>query len=233
MTQHDKLTAAENPAGAGVQALIDRLKSEGISAGQAEADALLANAEAKAHDIVARAEAEANAILTKARTEAEKEQAATRDSLQIAARDLVLNLRNELESRIQDEAGRLVSSTLSDEAFLQKLIIAMAGKAREAAAIGAHDKIEISLPDRIVTFEELKQSPEAVEPGTLTHFAIALAGDVLRKGVTFSSAPGFDGIKIKVQDRDVSIDLTTEAIASLLTQHLQPRLRAIMEGVLR
>ncbi|MEP0455471.1 MAG: hypothetical protein ABJD57_21670, partial [Roseibium sp.] len=111
MTQHDKLTATENPAGAGVQALIDRLKSEGISAGQAEADALLANAEAKAHDIVARAEAEASAILTKARTEAEKEQAATRDSLQIAARDLVLNLRNELETRIEDEAGRLVSST--------------------------------------------------------------------------------------------------------------------------
>ena len=82
-------------------------------------------------------------------------------------------------------------------------------------------------------FEELKQSPEAVEPGTLTHFVIALAGEVLRQGVTFSTAPGFDGIKVKLTDRDVSIDLTEEAIATLLKRHLQPRLRAVMEGVLR
>lgn len=223
----------ETAAGAGVQALIDRLKTEGVAAGQSEADGILDKAKAKAEALVAEAEKKAATLLAEARAEAAKEKAATEDGLKVAARDLVLDMRNELGERIQQEAKRLVATTLADEAFLQKLILAMAANAKENASVEAAEPMEIVLPEKIVTFEELKQSPEAVEPGTLTHFVIALAGDVLRDGVTFSTAPGFDGIKVKLTGRDVSIDLTEEAVATLLKRHLQPRLRAIMEGVLR
>ncbi|WP_420412625.1 hypothetical protein [Roseibium sp.] len=223
----------ETAAGAGVQALIDRLKTEGVAAGQYEADTILEKAKAKAEALIVDAEKKANALLTTARAEAAQEKAATEDGLKVAARDLVLNMRNELGERIQQEAKRLVATTLADEAFLQKLILAMAANAKESASVEDTEPMEIVLPEKVVTFEELKQSPEAVKPGTLTHFVIALAGDVLRDGVTFSSAPGFDGIKIKLTGRDVSIDLTEEAVATLLKRHLQPRLRAIMEGVLR
>lgn len=223
----------ETTAGAGVQALIDRLKSEGVAAGQSEADDLVAKAKAKADALVAEAEARAAALLSEARSEAAREKAATADGMKVAARDLVLSLRNELGERIQQEATRLVATTLADETFLQKLILAMAANARENAAVGDGEPMEIVLPEKVVSFDELKQSPEAVEPGTLTHFVIALAGNVLREGVTFTTAPGFDGIKIKLADRDVAIDLTEEAIATLLKRHLQPRLRAVMEGVLR
>ncbi|MEP2703885.1 MAG: hypothetical protein ABJQ71_00185 [Roseibium sp.] len=223
----------ENAAGAGVQALIDRLKSEGVAAGQSEADDILAKAKAKADELVADARKRSAALLTEARAEAAREKSATEDGLKVAARDLVLSMRNELGDRIQQEAGRLVATTLADEAFLQKLILAMAANAKDNASVDEAEPMEVVLPEKIVTFEELKQSPEAVEPGTLTHFVIALAGDVLREGVTFNSAPGFDGIKVKLTDRNVTIDLTEEAIATLLKKHLQPRLRAVMEGVLR
>jgi len=223
----------ETAAGAGVQALIDRLKSEGVAAGQSEADEILTKAKARAEELVADAERKAATLLAAARAEAAQEKAATEDGLKVAARDLVLTLRNELGDRIQQEATRLVAAALADEAFLQRLILAMAGNAKENASISDKEPMEIVLPEKVVTFEELKQSPEAVEPGTLTHFVLALAGDVLRDGVTFSTAPGFDGIKIKLTGRDVSIDLTEEAIAVLLKRHLQPRLRAVMEGVLR
>ncbi|GGB33515.1 hypothetical protein GCM10011316_01970 [Roseibium aquae] len=219
--------------GAGVQALIDRLKSEGVSAGQEEANRILADARAQADKIVADAEARARAIVDTAKAEAAREEAATRDGLKIAARDMVLSLRNELDRRIQDEAKRLIGVALADETFVQKLIITVAGKAKEAADVTAADKMEIVLPERAVTFEELKQSPEAVQPGTLTHFVLALAGDVLRKGVTFSSAPGQNGISIKLTDKNISIDMNEDTVAELLKAHLQPRLRAVMEGVLR
>lgn len=223
----------ENAAGTGVQALIDRLKSEGVAAGQSEADDILTKAKAKADELVADARKKSEALLTEARAEAAREKSATEDGLKVAARDLVLSMRNELGDRIQQEAGRLVATTLADEAFLQKLILAMAANAKDNASIDDTEPMDVVLPEKIVTFEELKQSPEAVEPGTLTHFVIALAGDVLRDGVTFNSAPGFDGIKVKLTDRNVTIDLTEEAIATLLKKHLQPRLRAVMEGVLR
>ena len=217
----------ENAAGAGVQALIDRLKAEGVAAGQAEGDALLAKAGQKAEEIVEDAQRKAEALLATARAEAARERAATEDGLKVAARDLVLNLRNELGERIQQEAGRLVATSLADQEFLKRLILAKAANARANASISDSE------PKKVVTFEELKQSPEAVQPGTLTHFVIALAGQALRDGVTFSTAPGFDGIKVRLTDRNVAIDLTEEAIAALLRRHLQPRLRAVMEGVLR
>lgn len=223
----------ENAAGAGVQALIDRLKAEGVAAGQAEGDALLAKARQKAEEIVEDAQRKAEALLATARAEAARERAATEDGLKVAARDLVLNLRNELGERIQQEAGRLVATSLADQEFLKRLILAMAANARANASISDSEPMEIVLPEKVVTFEELKQSPEAVQPGTLTHFVIALAGQALRDGVTFSTAPGFDGIKVRLTDRNVAIDLTEEAIAALLRRHLQPRLRAVMEGVLR
>lgn len=233
MSKENGSADLENAAGAGVQALIDRLKSEGVSAGQSEGDAILSKAKAKADDIVSEAQKRADALLADARAEAAKEKAATEDGLKVAARDLVLSLRNELGDRIQQEAGRLVGTTLGDEQFLEKLILAMAGNAKDNASVVDTEPMEIVLPEKVVTFEELKQSPEAVEPGTLTHFVIALAGEALRDGVTFSTAPGFDGIKVKLTERNVSIDLTEEAIATLLKRHLQPRLRAVMEGVLR
>lgn len=233
MSKHDGTTDLENAAGAGVQALIDRLKQEGVTAGESERDEILARAKAQAGEIVAEARRKADDLVNSARSEAAREKAATEDGLKVAARDLVLSLRNELGERIQQEAARLVGTTLGDEAFLQKLILAMAATARDNASVNDSEPMVIVLPEKIVTFEELKQSPEAVEPGTLTHFVIALAGDALREGVTFSTAPGFDGIKVKLTERDVSIDLTEEAIATLLKRHLQPRLRAVMEGVLR
>ncbi|MBG6164662.1 V/A-type H+-transporting ATPase subunit E [Labrenzia sp. EL_195] len=233
MSKNSGSTDLENAAGAGVQALIDRLKSEGVSAGQSEGDEILAKAKTRAEAIVSEAQKKADALLAEARAEAAREKAATEDGLKVAARDLVLSLRNELGDRIQQEAGRLVGTTLGDEQFLQKLILAMAGNAKENASVSNTEPMEIVLPEKVVTFEELKQSPEAVEPGTLTHFVIALAGEALRGGVTFSTAPGFAGIKVKLTDRDVSIDLTEESVATLLKRHLQPRLRAVMEGVLR
>ena len=233
MSKHDAADDLENAAGAGVQALIERLKSEGVAAGQSEGDAILAKASEKAETIVEEARQKADSLLADARAEAAREKAATEDGLKVAARDLVLSLRNELGDRIQQEAGRLVATTLADQEFLKNLILAMATNAKDNASVSDAEPMEIVLPEKVVTFEELKQSPEAVEPGTLTHFVIALAGEVLRQGVTFSTAPGFDGIKVKLTDRDVSIDLTEEAIATLLKRHLQPRLRAVMEGVLR
>jgi len=34
-------------------------------------------------------------------------------------------------------------------------------------------------------------------------------------------------------DKDISLDLTDEAIAALLLEHLQPRFRAILEGIVK
>ena len=57
---------------------------------------------------------------------------------------------------------------------------------------------------------------------------------MLRAGVTFSAADDMTaGLRVRVQDKDVTFDLTEAAVAGLLLQHLQPRFRAILEGIVK
>jgi V/A-type H+-transporting ATPase subunit E len=61
-----------------------------------------------------------------------------------------------------------------------------------------------------------------------------MAGEMLREGVNFSRAEdGSEGIRLALLDRGVSIDLTDKAVADLLLVHLQPRFRALLEGVVK
>ena len=41
------------------------------------------------------------------------------------------------------------------------------------------------------------------------------------------------GIKVRIVGEDIEMDLTEEAISELLMKHLQPRFRALLEGLLQ
>jgi len=218
---------------AGVKALIDRLRNEGVSAGRSEADQIVAEAQARANDLVAKAEAKAKHMVDEAQKETEALKSAANDALEVAARDTMLNLRAQIASRLDDEVTRLLSEATADPEMLQQMIIEVAGRARRGANVDAEKKVEVILPETVVGVEELRQKPEELKEGTLTHFVLAAAGNVLRKGVEFSSAPGFGGIKLRLVESNVEIDLTDQAIAGALLEHLQPRFRAVMEGIVK
>ena len=218
---------------AGVKALIDRLRNEGVSAGRSEADQIVAEAQTRANDLVAKAEAKARNMVDEAQKETEALKSAANDALEVAARDTMLNLRAQIASRLDDEVTRLLSEATADPEMLKQMIVEVAGRARRGANVDAEKKVEVILPETVVGVEELRQKPEELKEGTLTHFVLAAAGNVLRKGVEFSSAPGFGGIKLRLVESNVEIDLTDQAIAGALLEHLQPRFRAVMEGIVK
>jgi V/A-type H+-transporting ATPase subunit E len=41
------------------------------------------------------------------------------------------------------------------------------------------------------------------------------------------------GIRVVLTENDLEIDLSDHAIADMLLQHLQPRFRALMQGIIR
>ncbi|MDH3771211.1 MAG: hypothetical protein OET79_09555, partial [Nitrospirota bacterium] len=149
------------------------------------------------------------------------------------ARDTILKLRAQITSRLDDEVTRLLSEATADPELLKQMILEIVGRARKGANVDAEKKVEIILPETVVGLEDLRQKPEELKEGSLTHFVVAAAGDMLRKGVAFTSAPGFGGIKLRLVDSNVEIDLTDQAIAGALLEHLQPRFRAVMEGIVR
>jgi V/A-type H+-transporting ATPase subunit E len=211
---------------AGVEILIGRLRDEGIAQGRSQAQALVTAAQQQAADIVTAARREADAVLVKANAEAGKVKATGEDAIRLAMRDTMLSLEGDLINRFQNMLRRLVKGILTDPAFLQRLILEVAGKAAPAAV-----RAELLLPAEIVSLEDLLRKPEEARPGTLTHFVLSLGGGMLREGLTFGVADDLqEGIRVKLVDENMQIDLTESAVSQLLLRHMLPRFRALLRG---
>jgi V/A-type H+-transporting ATPase subunit E len=221
----EKTAAAEST---GVVDLIGRLRDQGIAQGRGQADALVAAAQKQAADILAAANRDAEAVAAKAKEEAGKLKAAGEDAIRLAMRDTILALEGDLLKDFVNRLRHMVKGVLADPAFLQRLILAVAGRAAPATA---GKPAEILLPAELVSLDDLRRKPEEAKPGTLMHFVLSTGGAALRDGMSFGVAEdGEAGIRVRVVDDDVQIDLTENAITELLLQHMLPRFRALLRG---
>ena len=211
---------------AGVEILIARLRDEGIAQGRSQAQALVTAAQQQATDIVAAAKREADAIAVKANEQAAKLKVAGEDAIRLAMRDTTLSLEADLTNRFQNMLRGLVKGVLQDPAFLQRLILEVAGKAAPST-----ERAELLIPAEVVSLEDLRRKPEEAKPGSLTHFVLSLGGGMLREGLSFGVTEGLrSGIRVKLVDESVQIDLTETAISELLQRHMLPRFRAMLRG---
>ena len=218
----------------GLESLIARLREEGVTAGHAEAQRLVADAQSRAHRILEKAEAESKSMVDAARRESESLRRAGEEALRVAARDAVLDLKDQLERRFAADVGKTVSEALRDPELLQRMILEVVGRARTEGAVDRAKEMELLLPREAVGLDELRRRPEELREGTLAHFVAAIAGDMLREGVTFlRSEDESGGIRLKLTDRAVSLDLSDQAVAQAILMHLQPRFRALLEGVVQ
>lgn len=218
----------------GVEALIDRLRQEGVQAGLEEAQRIEAEARERARIILAEAETKAATIVENASREANNLRAGGEDALRIAMRDTVLKLKSQLAERMSDQVRRLVAKEISQEAFLERLILEVAARAREDAGVDRGEPVQVLLPRELVGIEELRRNPLELREGSLSHFVLSLSADILAEGVTFGVADGpGPGIRLYLKDRDIQIDLTEAQVTQVLLEHLQPRFRAILEGMVK
>ncbi|MBO1924166.1 hypothetical protein [Thiomicrorhabdus sp. 6S3-12] len=213
----------------GVQDLVDRLREKGIEEGRHQAEEITNNAKKEAHDIITSAKQEAELIISQARHEREQLEKAGRDAMNLAARDAILELKETLSHQFSEQVHGLVSHHLRDEDLLQRVILEIAGKARPTQETAT---FELLLPEDVIGLKELRLHPENVQEGTLSHFVLSVSAEMLREGVTIGSHAG-DGVRIRLVDEDIEIDLSTQAITTLFLEHLLPRFRALLEGSIK
>jgi V/A-type H+-transporting ATPase subunit E len=219
---------------AGIEELIARLRQEGVDEGKAEAERIVAEAEERARRLLDDAETRAEAIVHNATKEAERQRAAGEEALVIAMRDAVLELKQGLAERFAEQVRGLVSEVTRDEEMLKRMVLAVAARAREESGMDDDAALEIALPRSVVGLDDLRRNPEELREGSLTHFAAAAAAEMLRQGVTFVRADDrSDGIRVRLVDSDMVVDLTDDAVAEVILRHLQPRFRALLENVVR
>ncbi len=216
----------------GVEELIDRLREEGVKAGRKEAERIVADAEARARWLVSQAQDEADNLIAKARRESQALKTSADDALQVAARDMLLSLRERLSHRFAGEVRRLVADKLSDQEFLARLILEIAGKQSEVLADS--EPVELLLPRQALELDELRRNPAELQAGEMTDLVLGITDSMLREGVSLRiSDSDTEGIVARMVADEIQVEVTTDAVTSLLLEHLQPRFRALLEGIVR
>jgi V/A-type H+-transporting ATPase subunit E len=221
-------------ASSGVEALIERLKEEGIAAGRKKAESIVIDAEKRAEWIIKEAQLEAQSLVNEARAEAEAMKAAGEDALKLAARDVFLQLRDTLLGSFSQEVTRVVGKQMARKDFLEKLILALAGRVRDKTGIDSNRQVVIQLPEDVIGVEELRRNPEELREGALTRLTASIAADLLREGVKFEVSDDLSGgLLIKLEEDNIVIDFSDKAVAALLLDHIQPRFRALLQGIIK
>jgi V/A-type H+-transporting ATPase subunit E len=232
-----KQASNDTPSGlpsSGVESLITRLRDEGVAKGREEAERIESEAHRRAGEILRKAEAEARRLVTAAQREVDSLRTAGEDALKLAMRDTVLQLRALLTREVNESVRRLITTELKREELLERLILEVARRGREEAGIEPGDAMEIVLPQELVGIEELRRNPLELKEGSLSHFVLAVASEALEEGVTFAVAEDDSaGIRIRLKEKSLEIDLTDERVAAMILAHLQPRFRAILEGTVK
>jgi V/A-type H+/Na+-transporting ATPase subunit E len=219
-------TGTSNLQSSGVQELIDRLRHEGVSSGQSEAERLQAEARVKAMEILDKAKSEAEQILANARAEAKSIEHNGKEALRLASRDVILRVREAFYEEFKSRLNRLVKHKLSDPKLLEKMILELAAQNRPSG----NQQLQILLPSAQISESDLKKEVAHVAPGSLASFVLGLTADVLREGLSFAVTNDLDaGVKIQIVEDDVQIELSDKTITIVLLEYLVPRYRAIMQ----
>ena len=216
----------------GVDTLIAKLRSDGIDAGTQKAEQIIAEAKADAAKLLADAKTDADKALSDARRASDRYETAGKEALNTAMRDAVLTMKSTLMAKFEIDVQRMVSETLADPEMLKQMVLELVGRAR--ADTGANEGAEVILPAQVVGPDAIRENADDIQSGKLTKFVLGLSQKMLQDGITLHASDDLQGgIKAKLDKDDILLDLSDGAIASLLMQHLQPRFRAVLEGVIR
>jgi V/A-type H+-transporting ATPase subunit E len=205
-----------------VQALIDRIRDQGVQSANREAARILAEAEAKASQLLADAQKQVEQLRAKATADIEAEQAAAQEALKLSARDTVTRMKNLVSTAFETFVRRLVTTATQDRELMKNLVLVLAG--HSADEFIKDKQIQILLSDALLTGQP---DPKLRELSKQT--ILSLSSDMLREGVELIPSSNVEGgAKVRLVGEQLEIDLTDKAITKLLAGQLLPRFHALL-----
>ena len=226
----------------GVQSLIDRLHDDGVNQGKSAGKKIVAEAESRAEWILQQAEGEAIRIRDVAEKEARFITESGAGALEMAYRDIFISLKNNLLDQFSSRIQSVVSIALSDEDLLKSMILEISNgvvtdaKGSEKPEGDADNDVDVDvellLPKEIIGLEDLRKNPNQLKDSPLLAFIATQTMLMLENGVTIGAGDHHEsGIVVRMNKGEVELELTDKALSRLLLQHLQPRFRALIEGI--
>jgi len=202
-----------------IQAFIDKIRTEGVQAGQKEAGDLLTQAKQQAEQIIAQADQDKGKILADAKTEADNILTRGKTELALASRDAVGKLRDALGRAVQAVLAGGARATLEDEAFVGEVlheIITQYGQNE----LGKNKTFQINVPDAMRqnlvewALAHLGQDDLGGE-----HMTIDLKGTLSQAGFEYSAS-------------DATVEVTVDSVVEVLSGLVGPTVREILDAAM-
>ncbi len=204
-----------------MQVLIDTLKKQGVESGEEASRGIIEDANQKANEILRKAKAEADGIISAAKAEADKNLRQLQSSMEIAASQLLTDLKRTIEQQLLGlPMKKKIAEALDDTKFLKELMTACVReyvKSSERADLSVLVSKEQQEKLTDFTMEILKTLPGKRDGDQLTL-------DLKSDGVAF-------GFIIGTSDGVVRLDFTDEAFLELFLRYLAPRFRSYFKPV--
>ncbi len=195
--------------------LIDTIQREGVDKARQESESLLKQARAQADELLAAARAQADELLAGARRERERLERAGRESLQQAARDLMLKVRKQLEAVFSALLKEKAAKALGDREIGTAIAALIANWTP-----GQQDEIEVLLPK-----ERFAPMAKALRQALAARIA---AGIEIK-----ASADVVDGFRVAEKQGNAYYDFSAASIAENLAVFLNPVMAGIVTAALK
>lgn len=197
-----------------LQNLLERIQQDGVAKAQAEAERIIAEAKSKAGTITKKAEEDAKAIIQKADTDAKAFGEKGKKSLEQAARDVILIVRDAINKSFENVVRQEVAKTL-DQRTIEELLVKIVEAYCKADSGGLRAEILVKPAQEKVIKE---------------FFAEKFQQEVI-KGIEIKPDNSVvAGFRVSFPGKKVQHDFTDQAITEALSRILRPHIAEILKG---
>ncbi|MBP7056179.1 MAG: hypothetical protein KBB52_04950 [Candidatus Omnitrophica bacterium] len=195
-----------------LKGLIEKIQEEGISAAEAKAHAIETEAKKRASDIIEDARKKSEDMIHSAKKEVERSRESTEATLKQAGRDLILSLRQEINSILGKLVEYHVHKALNPEGISHIVASLLKNQNRPEK-------------DGIVITAK-REDLEKLEKALLEEL-----GHKAREGITLKPSDAIRGGFIISYDSGRSyFDFSDKAIVDYISEFLRPRIASILKG---
>ncbi len=196
-----------------IQKICDDLRRETIEPAEREAAELVESAKKQAMEIIKQAEKEAADVEEAAHQRINKERSVFQSSMAQGIKQSMETLRQEIEGKLLSEG---LGAAVAESSARPDLVAGLIG-----AVISAVEK-EGSGTDLVALI------PKSVSVDEVVGLLNARAKDLLKDGVRVGDFAG--GMMLKLVDKQITIDLSDEAIKELLGRFVRKDYREVLFG---
>ncbi len=196
-----------------INALLDRIQTEGIEKAESEAAVIIKAAQETAHSIISKARQEAAAIAAESREELKRRERSLNSRLAQTGRDVVLNVKGEIIALFDRLLQHECRSCLKGKRLA--VVISQIIGAWQTEHKSLNLEILINEDDRHALVDEL----------------LAAFRQQLKDGIEIKGHPDITaGFRVGLKGAHLYYDFTDEAIAETIGQYLRPELSALLSG---